>query len=203
MQRIQSPAISSALRQALALDGAGSFGMEMEQRVVPVAVVANVTQQADEGTLVTVAGYNEVAAVAAQASRVALTWAQSIPDQNVRAIYVDKLTIVATTAMTVRIGINPPSAIVTNSIVALPQRKLSSAASESVSGQMWGDTAVGLISQAQAFMNVRLEANVSFVVKFDDPIVLDRGLNDQLVVAGLSANVDLRVSAEWRELRRA
>jgi len=198
--RVQSPVISSALRERLGLDGSGSFPMEAGDVIVPVAIVASV---ADELTTNIVPAWQAVyaAAVAAQYSYCALTWPSGALAQVTERLHVRRLTLNSPTAQRVYVGLTTALAVTLG--FQSPRRKIGSLQSSNLAGQ--GGSGSNAVAPGAFLPNVGkivyCPANIDVTLDFPDGVIIDN-VNGALCAINNVVNSDLYASFEWDEYRR-
>lgn len=192
---VQTPRVGNALRGALALDGAGSLPLQMEATILPVVIVADVTQTLALDPVV-VHNTRSIAAVAAQYSRAAF---EVQANTDLKECYLNRLQIVAGAAMEVWCGFLGTLLLPTTD--ALPQRTRYSLRAAITRGRMIGDTNVAAPALSTAAKVISLLANETFTLEFPSPIIIDTMIQGALYVVHASVvNVKLTVSAEWVEV---
>lgn len=198
MANIQNPAIGNALRVALDLQGAGGFPMEADSVVVPVAIVADITQQAVR-KIVPAWGLCEVPAVAANSQVAALLFLATAAQLGVKQILVDAVTIRSSAATSVHIGAVNRS--ISLAIAQAARRKDAELVASSLGAAVYSTTtgSAPLTFLPEAALAVGVPAEGVRIV-LAEPVVLS-GTNQALIVVNDTQNQSLLVSYEWREIR--
>lgn len=197
MTRVQSPEIGNVLRTALQLDAAGGMPMTASTDIVPVAIVADLSDQLRR-KFTAVSGVGFQAAVAAEFSMGVLHFAS---DRGVKRLLIDSITIASTGAGTFWWGfaaITAPPFVLTATYD--PKRKQSSLMGGGLAGIVYNSTALNPATTevTNKLGVVYLAANSTTRIILTEPIVVDTGLMDFVVMAN-TANITLYTTFEWRE----
>jgi hypothetical protein len=197
-QKIQSPDISQQLRRELSLAAAGAFGMEMDELVVPVALVADITGTRRE-LYNAFSGQVGIAAVAAQYARALVSWTRTTTPLN--RVEVRRVTVSSSTAQAIRIGWGAPQpagVIARGPKVQIPVGITAPSMVDVTSD----NSAVAPVASEYAWTSY-IGVTAPLVLDFsDDPwVMLTPGIGAApgLVIHGGTVNTDLLVSCEWRE----
>ena len=195
-ERLQSPEIASALRDALSLDGAGSISMEMDQIVSPVAIVADVRDLL-RNNQVPVAHYGTIGPVAAQRSYASIEF-QQFQNPNPRAILVDEIRIWSATSQLVYVGLN--NAPMAGAAVQAGRRQFSDQ-TQGMAGRilMANSANASLVLAPFASSRFWVPSNTEMtVIRPPSPWTLVQPGHNLAVVCD-TQNTDLVVCAFWRE----
>lgn len=195
-ERLQSPEISSALRDALSLDGAGSIPLEMADTVVPVALVADVRDLLANNQIPVAHFGIQSPGVAGQRSYAVLEW-QAFQNPNPRRILVDEVQIWSSTAQLAYVGL--VQAPLAGAATLGARRKFSDVGATMAARVIVGTSAnAPLVLSPFSQLLVRLTGGDPLTIAFKDPQTLTT-VGHGLIVVCENTNTDLLVSMQWRE----
>lgn len=193
---IQSPVIGNALRQALDIDAAGGLPLAMEQLVLPVAVVADVRAQLNQG----VVGYSNlriVLPVAGQFSQCSLE-IQAVNATRVTRVVPRRIQLRASGALPIYWRLQQGG--IAGAVDAVPRRLDSALVTSQAAARVIGGTTA--VAPNIAIAHGILYADATPVV-WEPPIDViltpDPTTNAALIFEGITANVGLALSCEWEE----
>lgn len=201
---LQSPDIPTGLRRALALDGVGSFQMDVATTVQPIVVVGDSRAQQDEEFVSYIGRVYAGAPGAGNYLRYQLSWAR-VPDQPIQRIEIMRLRVRSAAATQVYVGWSTPQPIGTTATIVTKQQIPAGSFSNSAL-QIFNDASAVVPSITGAAGILGLVAGVDNDWDFTvDPWVLREaatGVTPGLNIINATANTDLHLSVEWREYLR-
>lgn len=202
--KLQSPDIATSLRNELALSGAGSFSMDLDTTVQPVAIVADTRPGRVEEHRAYVGGVYRGAGGAATYNRFQLIWALTPPAPIVR-VEIMRIQFSVINAQTVYYGWATPQPVGTSRTIQGKEQQATGITIGRACELYDDNSGVAPVSSEYAG-RVVLPANNTVVLDFSaDPWVLRQpgtGAAPGFNITQATANAELHMVVEWREYLR-
>lgn len=199
---LQSPDVAASLRRELSLAGSGAFSCQLDTTIQPVVIVGDTKAQRTDNYQSFIGGCFRAAGGAATYNRFLLAWYRQAP---ISRIEITRLSFGSSVAGAVYAGWATPSPVGTNATLQSKTQIIGGGAVQPAGAIFDDNSAVAPVSSEYALRRI-FGANAMQELDYSaDPWVITTmtsGTMPGFVVVNGTANADLHVIIEWRELLR-